>query len=119
MKAQSELYAPQIIKAIREDLILLAFKTREYEKLISAKAEADRDYKIEVRKQILLAKSDGQSITLIPKLVEGKTSVANLKFKADVADGVMKACNESIKNLRASVDAGRSILSQKKEEMKG
>ena len=113
-----ELYPPQIIKAIQDDLRLLEHKTEEYLELVTKKAEAEGAYKIEVAKQVLLQKSDHPT-TLLIKIVEGTKSVARLKYKLDVADGVMKACNESIKNIRASIDAGRSILSQKKQEMMG
>ena len=115
---QQELYPPQIIKAIRDDLGLLAFKTKEFEGFVVKKAEAEKEYSIELAKQILRNKSEHPA-TLLLKIVGGMREVAQLKFKLDVADGVMRACNESIRNLRTSVDAGRSILSQKKEEMKG
>ena len=117
-KTQPELYPPQIIKAIQDDLILLERKTQEYLELVTKKAEAEGNYKIEFSRQLLLQKSEHPA-TLLTKIVEGTPSVVKLKYKWDVADGVMKACNESIKNIRSSIDAGRSILSQKKEEMKG
>jgi len=115
---QNELYPPQIVRAIQDDLILLEHKTKEFEQLITKKAEAEMSYSVELGKQILLNKSEHPA-TLLIKIISGMHSVASLKFKLDVADGVMKACNESIRNLRTSIDAGRSILSQKKEEMKG
>ena len=114
---QNELYPAQIVRAIQDDLILLEHKTKEFESLITKKAEAEMVYNVEFGKQLLLNKSDHPA-TLLIKIVSGMHSVAQLKFKLDVADGVMKACNESIRNLRTSIDAGRSILSQKKEEMK-
>ena len=115
---QRELYPPEIIRAIQDDLRLLELKTKEFESLITNKAEAEMVYSVELGKQILLNKSEHPA-TLLIKIVSGMHSVSKLKFKLDVADGVMKACNESIRNLRTSIDAGRSILSQKKEEMKG
>ena len=115
---QNELYPAQIVRAIQDDLILLEHKTKEFESLITKKAEAEMVYNVEFGKQLLLNKSEHPA-TLLIKIVSGMHSVAQLKFKLDVADGVMKACNESIRNLRTSIDAGRSILSQKKEEMKG
>ena len=115
---QNELYPAQIVRAIQDDLILLEHKTKEFESLITKKAEAEMSYNVEFGKQLLLNKSEHPA-TLLIKIVSGMHSVAQLKFKLDVADGVMKACNESIRNLRTSIDAGRSILSQKKAEMQG
>jgi len=115
---QRELYPPEIIRAIQDDLRLLELKTKEFESLITNKAEAEMVYSVELGKQILLNKSEHPA-TLLIKIVSGMHRVSQLKFKLDVADGVMRACNESIRNLRTSIDAGRSILSQKKEEMKG
>ena len=115
---QRELYPPEIIRAIQDDLRLLELKTKEFESLITNKAEAEMVYSVELGKQILLNKSEHPA-TLLIKIVSGMNRVSQLKFKLDVADGVMRACNESIRNLRTSIDAGSSILSQKKEEMKG
>ena len=115
---QRELYPPEIVRAIQKDLGLLELKTKEFESLITKKAEAEMAYSVELGRQIILNKSEHPA-TLLIKIISGMHSVASLKFKLDVADGVMKACNESIRNLRTSIDAGRSILSQKKEEMKG
>ena len=117
-KAQTEVFPPQIIKSIQDDLILLESKTKEFESFVSKKAQAEAEYKIELAKQILLKKSEHPA-TLLIKIVEGEKTVQRLRFKADVADGIMRACLESIRNIRMSIDAGRSILSQKKEEMRG
>ena len=91
-------------------LILLSQKNDELPILSEKKAQAERDYKIEVRKQILFHKSEGHPVTIITKLVEGHKLVAELKFKYDVATEIYKACLESMKDIRLQVESYRSLL---------
>ena len=97
----------------------LTQKNDEYPALADARAEAEMDYKIEVRKKILEHKSDGHPATLIPKLVEGVKMVAELKRKLDGCDAVVRANIESCRSTVNQIDAARSILSWLKQEMGG
>ena len=94
----------------------LTIKNDEYGNLANTRSEAEKDYKISVREQILRHKTDGQSVTLIPKLVEGHPVVAELKFKMDVAEAIVKANVQSCKSIVNQIDAARSMLSWLKEE---
>ena len=90
-----------------------------YPALADARAEAEMDYKVEVRKQILSHKSDGHPVTIIPKLVEGHKLVSELKFKMDVCEALVKANVESCRSTVNQIDAARSILSWLKQELGG
>ena len=59
-------------------------------------ANAERDYKIELRKQALILRADGMAVTLIDKVLYGIQSVADNRFKRDVAESVYKANLEYI-----------------------
>lgn len=107
----------QYIQIIETLCRTLTAKNEEYPSLADARAEAEQDYKIEVRKQVLAHKSDGHPATLIPKLVDGKKSVAELKFKMDVAEALVKANVESCRSTVNQIDAARSILSWLKQEL--
>ena len=96
---------------------LLTSKNEEYAGLAEKKAQAERDYKMMVRQEILKHKSDGHPVTIIPKLVDGQKIVAELKFKLDVAAAVERACLESIKDIRSQIDTYRSLLSWLKAEL--
>ena len=112
MKTPAELI--QIVESLCRKLTM---KNDEYSVLADARAEAEMLYKIEVRKQILEHKSDGHPATLILKLVEGTKLVAELKFKMDVAEALVKANVESCRSTVNQIDAARSILSWLKQEM--
>ena len=94
----------------------LSIKNDEFTNLADTRAEAEKEYKMSVRKQILLHKEEGYAATLIPKLVEGHKQVAELKFKMDVAEALVKANIESCRSLVNQIDAARSLLSWLKSE---
>ena len=58
-----------------------------------------------------------ESITLIPLLAKGSVLVSDSCYKADIAEGVYRACIEKIKDLREQIESYRSILSFLKTEM--
>ena len=96
---------------------MLTQKNEDYSDLAEKKAQAEKEYKIMVREQILRHRSDGHAATLIPKLVDGQKHVADAKFKYDVAYAVERACLESIKDIRSQIDTYRSLLSWLKAEL--
>ena len=112
MKSPSEL-----VNIVESLCRTLTQRNDEYPALADARAEAEMNYKIEVRKQILSHKSDGHPATLIPKLVEGHKLVAELKFKMDVAEALVKANVESCRSTVNQIDAARSMLSWLKQEL--
>lgn len=95
----------------------LSVKNGEYKDLMIDHAEAKRDYEIALAKCILSLKSEGQSVTLIPKLSTGDKVVAELGFKMLVAEAMVKACLQSMKNIHAVLDATRSTLTWLRNEM--
>ena len=97
----------------------LTQKNDEYPGLADARAEAELNYKIIVREQILRHKADGHPATLILKLVDGVKLVAELKFKMDVADALVRSNIESCRSTVNQIDAARSILSWLKQELGG
>jgi uncharacterized protein YukE len=66
----------------------------------TAFAEAERTYKIELRKWTLRLKSDGLAVGLIDKTVYGIPEVADLRFARDVADAVYDANKEAINSIK-------------------
>nr|DAU77890.1 MAG TPA: hypothetical protein [Ackermannviridae sp.] len=63
-------------------------------------AQAERDYKILLRQECLKLKDDGLAIGLIDKTCYGIPSVAEARFKRDVAEAVYKANSEAINSLK-------------------
>ena len=107
----------EIMKGLQDKNRQLTMKNEELIDLAEAKAQAERDYKTGLAKEILSLKAEGQSVTLIDKLANGTAHIAELKMKFDIAEAVYNACREKIKDLRTAIDTYRSLLSFLKSEM--
>ena len=96
--------------------LLLSQKNAEYKKLSEKKAENEREHSIAVKVETLALKTSGMAVTLIPTIVKGTERVANLKYDLDVSDAVLRACLESLRDVRGAIDSYRSMLSWLKAE---
>ena len=63
-------------------------------------ATAERDYKILLRQECLKLRDGGMAIGMIDKTCYGIFSVAEARFKRDVAEAVYKANLEAINSLK-------------------
>jgi len=113
----SDINPAQVMQGMLDDKRLLASKNAEYLRLLQQRAETERLYNIAVADRTLKFKADGHPISIISNLVKGDKYVAGLKKNLDLADGMAKANHESMKDVRASIDAARSYLSWLKAEM--
>ena len=63
-------------------------------------ANAEKDYKMLLRVECLKLRDEGMAITLIDKICYGIPSVAEARYKRDVAEAVYKANQEAINSLK-------------------
>ena len=82
-------------------------KTRQLEASIkllrqngTAYAQAERDYKILLRQECLKLRDEGMAIGMINMTAYGIPSVAEARFKRDVAESVYKANQEAINSIK-------------------
>ena len=66
----------------------------------TAYAKAERDYKILLRQECLKMRDEGCAIGMIDKTCYGIPSVAEARFKRDMAEAVYKANQEAINSLK-------------------
>ena len=66
----------------------------------TAYAEAERDYKILLRTECLRLRDEGMAIGMIDKTCFGIPSVAEARFKRDIAESVYKANMEAINSIK-------------------
>lgn len=59
-------------------------------------AQAERDYKILLRQEVLKLRDEGMAVGVIDKTIYGVPSVAEARFKRDVADAMYRANQEHI-----------------------
>jgi hypothetical protein len=90
------------------DLIIeLDQKTKQLSKAImdlringTAYAEAERDYKILLRQECLKLRDEGMAIGMIDKTCYGIPSVAEARYKRDVAKTIYEANQEAINSIK-------------------
>lgn len=82
-------------------------KTRELDTSIkmlrqngTAYAQAEKDYKILLRNECLKLRDEGMAVGMIDKTCFGIPTVAEARFKRDVAEAVYKANQEAINTIK-------------------
>ena len=65
-----------------------------------AYAQAEKDYKILLRQECLKLRDEGMAVGMIDKTCYGIPSVAEARFKRDVAEAVYKANQEHINSVK-------------------
>ena len=95
----------------------LTMKNDELADLYKAHAEAEREYNVEYAKKVTRLRMDDKPVTLVKDLAKGDKAIAELFYKMKIAEGVLNACREKIKDIRSAIDTYRSILSWLKAEM--
>ena len=85
----------------------LDIKTQQLDKSIkelrisgTSYAQAEKDYKVLLRQECLKLRDDGMAIGMIDKTCYGIPSVAEARFKRDVAEAVYKANLEAINSIK-------------------
>jgi hypothetical protein len=94
----------------------LTIKTNEYKGLCEAYAAAERDYSMAFESKATVLRIEGMPVTIIERMVKGDKMVADLRYKRDVAKGVMKACESAMNNIRVVIQLYQSILKAEIEE---
>jgi len=68
-----------------------------------AYAEAERDYKVLLRQEVLKLRDEGVAIGVITLICYGIPSVAEARFKRDCADAVYQANQEAINTYKLKI----------------
>ena len=63
-------------------------------------AQAEKNYKMLLRYEVLKLRDEGQAIGVIDKICYGIPSVAEARFKRDVAETIYKANLEAINSIK-------------------
>lgn len=61
-----------------------------------ARAEAEYNYRIALRKRILLERDNGTPVTIISDICRGDKEIAKLRMERDIADTMYDAAKEAI-----------------------
>lgn len=75
-------------------------------------AQTEKDYKILLRQECLKLRDEGMAIGMIDKTCYGIPSVAEARFKRDVAEAVYKANLEAINSIKLQMRLIENQLSR-------
>lgn len=89
-----------LIDKIQQTLDLLSASIKSLKKTSEQYAEAERDYKILLRQEALKLKDGGMAIGMITITIYGIPSVAEARFKRDIAEANYKANQEAINSYK-------------------
>lgn len=77
-----------------------------------ALAQAEKDYKILLRQEVLKLRDEGMAVGIIDKTIYGVPSVAEARFKRDVAEAMYKANQEHINTTKLHLRIIESQISR-------
>lgn len=66
-------------------------------------ATAEKEYKVKLREEVLKLRDEKMAVTLIDKIAYGIPSIADLRFKRDIAEAVYEANKESINVIKLNI----------------
>ncbi len=85
-----------LVTEIRSRMRTLDAALREFGKRGREYAEAERKYRMELSKKILLERDKGTPVTIINDVCRGDPEIARLRFNRDVAEVCYKSAQEAI-----------------------
>ena len=92
-----------LVLELQDKLEKLNISIQELRKSGTALAEAEKDYKILLRQECLKLRDEGMPVTLIDRICYGIPSVAEARFKRDVAEAKYKANQEAINTFKLEI----------------
>lgn len=98
---------------LRQKIELLEASVKKLRINGTAYAEAERDYKVLLRQECLKLRDEGMAIGMIDKTCYGIPSVAEARFRRDIAEVVYKANQETINSIKLQM---RLIENQRNRE---
>lgn len=73
---------------------------KQLRKTGTAYAEAERAYKVLLRREALKLRDEGMAVGMIDKVILGIPSVAEARFKRDIAEVTYKANQDAIQSIK-------------------
>ena len=81
---------------IEEEINNLNKTLSEYKKYQKDYAIKERAYRIALSKRLLELRAEGQAVTHLADIARGMGDIAELRFKRDIAEGLVRSAEEGI-----------------------
>jgi hypothetical protein len=109
----------EAIAVLRDRSKRYSIKAEELEGLSKVVADAEEEYSKAVAIKTTTERINGTPATILKDIVKGDKSVAKLKYKYEIARGVLEAHKLTMKGIDKDMDIYRSILSHESKEIHG
>ena len=86
----------ELYEQIQQKLKELEYSVKQLRHTGTAFAQAERDYKVLLRQEVLKLRDAGTAVGVIDKIAYGIPAVAEARFKRDVAEAVYEANKEHL-----------------------
>lgn len=90
----------ELYEELQQKTIQLDYSVKQLRENGTNYAQAEKDYKILLRQECLKLRDEGMAIGMIDKTCYGIPSVAEARFRRDVAEAVYKANQEAINSIK-------------------
>lgn len=106
----------EIMDQIKMNRIALTKGNDELRTLGVKKANAERKYKIELRKELLKLRLEKYPIAIIQDLAKGEEKISFLRLERDLVENAYTVCQEGLRNIRLEQEILRSLLAWQRVE---
>lgn len=90
----------ELYQELQQKTTQLDYSVKQLRENGTTYAQAEKDYKILLRQECLKLRDEGMAIGMIDKTCYGIPSVAEARFRRDVAEAVYKANQEAINSIK-------------------
>lgn len=92
-----------LVNALREQRTLLIDTVNAMKHTGRKLAEAEKNYRIALHKEILLQRTNKVPVTIISDICRGKEDIADLKFIRDIRQSDYDVCSEKIHQIKLEI----------------
>lgn len=107
----------EIMDQIKMNRIALTKGNDELRTLGIKKANAERKYKIELRKELLKLRLEKFPIAIVQDLAKGEEKISLLRLERDLVENAYTVCQEGMRNARLEQEVLRSLLTWQRIEL--
>lgn len=107
----------EIIQKIEYAKLALTKGNDQLKTLGVKKADAEKNYKIELRKELLRLRLEKQPVAIIQDLAKGEERISQLRLERDLAENSYNVCQEAMRNTRLEIELLRSLLTWQRVEL--
>lgn len=108
----------QIMNKLEQAIQALSQGNIQLKSLGVKKSDAERKYKIELRKELLKLRLEKYPVSIIQDLAKGNEIISQLRLERDLSENAYAVCIEAMRNTRLEIETLRSFLTFERVELK-